>query len=139
MKQFFFTLALLCALVKGAWAQADWAAVYAMTQTNASSWTTLTEGSTTGQTLGSAGTMTYCYAGGDLLFSNNTAGGSGLTIQGFKLHFGHDGVTTGIIDGSHQTAARQTDAWYSLDGRRLSGKQHKKGIYFRNGKKIVIK
>ena len=86
--------------MQGAWAQADWAAVYAMTQTNASSWTTLTKGSTTGQTLGSAGTTTYCYAGGDLLFSNNTAGGSGLTIQGTVYLYVPASVTVTCIGAS---------------------------------------
>lgn len=30
-------------------------------------------------------------------------------------------------------------AWYSLDGRRLSGKPAVRGIYINNGRKIVIK
>jgi hypothetical protein len=29
--------------------------------------------------------------------------------------------------------------WYSLDGRKLSGKPTKKGLYINGGKKIVIK
>lgn len=31
------------------------------------------------------------------------------------------------------------DAWFSLDGHRLSGKPSKKGLYIWNGKKVVIK
>ena len=57
-------------------------AVYTMTQTTSSNWTALDAGSTTGRTLGSADAMTYYYATGDLSFTNSTAGGSGLTIQG---------------------------------------------------------
>ena len=34
--------------------------------------------------------------------------------------------------------ATATD-WYTLDGRRLSGKPTKKGLYIVNGKKVVIK
>ena len=32
-----------------------------------------------------------------------------------------------------------TDVWYSLDGRRLSTMPTSKGIYIKNGKKVVIK
>lgn len=31
------------------------------------------------------------------------------------------------------------DTWYTIDGRKLSGKPTKKGIYIQNGKKHVIK
>ena len=37
------------------------------------------------------------------------------------------------------TLGYETDEWYSLDGRKLSGKPTKKGLYIRNGKKIVVK
>lgn len=50
-----------------------------------------------------------------------------------------DGETTAIntlIDGRTETA---TSGWYTLDGRRLSGKPAAKGIYINNGKKTVIK
>lgn len=33
----------------------------------------------------------------------------------------------------------ETGEWYSLDGRRLSGKPAKKGMYINNGKKVIIK
>ena len=61
-RQLFLTLALLCTMVQGAWAQASWEEVYAMTNTTSANWTALTEGSTTGKTLGTAGTTTYYYA-----------------------------------------------------------------------------
>jgi len=32
-----------------------------------------------------------------------------------------------------------SEAWYTLDGVRLSGKPSTKGIYINNGRKIVIK
>ena len=31
------------------------------------------------------------------------------------------------------------DAWYSLDGRRLTGKPSRAGVYINNGNKVVIK
>ncbi len=47
------------------------------------------------------------------------------------------GSTTSI----HATGAvtTQRDGWYSLDGRRLSGKPSVKGVYINNGRKVVIK
>jgi hypothetical protein len=48
-------------------------------------------------------------------------------------------MTTGIsqltIDNSQLTI--KAGAWYTLDGRRLSGKPTQKGIYIHNGKKVV--
>ena len=55
MKKTLFLLALLCAMAPGAWAQATWQAIYAMTGTSSSNWTAINAGSTTGYTLGSAG------------------------------------------------------------------------------------
>ena len=84
-KKILMMLALLCAVVQGAWAQASWDEVYAMTNTTSGNWTALPEGSTTGKTIGTANTTTYYYADANLTFSNSTAGGSGLTIQGTVL------------------------------------------------------
>ena len=50
-KQLFLTLALLCAMVQGAWAQASWDEVYAMTNTTEANWTALPEGTTAGATI----------------------------------------------------------------------------------------
>jgi len=33
----------------------------------------------------------------------------------------------------------QTSAWYTLDGRRLSGKPTQKGVYINNGNKVMMK
>ena len=106
-KKILMILALLCAVVQGAWAQANWDEVYAMTQTTSESWTALTAGSTTGRTLGAAGTTTYCYADANLTFTNSTAGGSGLTILGTVYLYVPQGVTltcTGA-NASGQTGA----------------------------------
>ena len=50
-----------------------------------------------------------------------------------------DGETVGII--SHETHETHVahEAYYTLDGRQLQGKPVQKGIYIKNGKKIVIK
>ena len=45
-------------------------------------------------------------------------------------------IATGI--GSVK-ATNKADVWYDLSGQRLNGKPTKKGIYFRNGKKVVVK
>ena len=51
------------------------------------------------------------------------------------------GMATGIVDIEHGTwnIDHSADAWYSLDGRRLSGKPSAKGLYINNGNKVVIK
>ena len=81
-KKILFILALLCAAAQGAWAQASWDEVYAMTNTTSANWTKLNAGSSTGKTLGTAGTTMYYYADANLSFTNSMAGGSGLTILG---------------------------------------------------------
>ena len=40
---------------------------------------------------------------------------------------------------SIEVSAEEKGLWYSLDGKRLSGKPTKKGIYVRNGRKVVVK
>ena len=32
-----------------------------------------------------------------------------------------------------------SDAWYTIDGRKLDGKPTQRGIYINNGKKTIIK
>ncbi len=45
----------------------------------------------------------------------------------------------GTLDTRTGEATFGTDEWYTLDGRRLSGKPAAKGLYIKNGKKTVIK
>ena len=61
------------------------------------------------------------------------------SVRAFKLNFG-DGETTGIIS-VHDSGfmVNGSDAWYSLDGRKLNGKPTAKGIYINNGRKVAIK
>ncbi|WP_294748395.1 hypothetical protein [uncultured Prevotella sp.] len=82
MKKILMMLALLCAVVQGAWADGGWELVYRQTKTTSANWTALNAGSSTGYTIGTAGTTTYYYATGNLSFTNSTVGGSGLTIRG---------------------------------------------------------
>jgi hypothetical protein len=52
-----------------------------------------------------------------------------------------NGETTaiGTLDTTTGEVLFDSEAWYTLDGVRLSGKPSTKGIYINNGKKIVIK
>ena len=86
-------LALLLMAVTGAWAQDSGGDNWGPVQTSSAAWTALTEGSTTGMTLGAADATTYYYMTENLTFSNNTAGGSGLTIQGTVYIYIPSGVT----------------------------------------------
>ena len=54
---------------------------------------------------------------------------------------GANGQTTaiGTIDTKTGEMTFDSEAWYTLDGVRLSGKPTKKGLYINNGKKVVIK
>ena len=106
-KKILMILALLCAIAQGTWAQDSWEEVYQKTGTTSDKWTAINAGSTTGQTLGSAGSTTYCYAGGDLRFTNSNAGGSGLTIQGTVYLYVPQGVTLTCIgaNANGQTGA----------------------------------
>lgn len=62
----------------------------------------------------------------------------GNGVRAFVLDFG-DGETTGAITSLHYRELQEDGAWYSPDGRRLSGKPTTKGIYINNGKKVVVK
>jgi len=59
-------------------------------------------------------------------------------VRAFVLNFGEE--TTGIIS-VHDSGftVNGSDAWYTLDGRRLDGKPTQRGIYINNGKKVAIK
>ena len=128
-------LVLLCAVVQGAWAQSSWDEVYAITQTNSANWTQLTtqtnsanwtqltEGSTTGKTLGTAGSTTYYYADTNLTFSNSTVSGSGLTILGTVYFYVPDGVTV-TCTGAHANGQMGGGAGIELtEGNTLSRRQ----------------
>ena len=50
-----------------------------------------------------------------------------------------EGSATGITTTHYTNHSTDADAWYSLDGRRLSGRPTNKGIYINKGIKVVIK
>ncbi len=60
-------------------------------------------------------------------------------IASFNINFG-DGEETGIIS-VHDSGfmVNGSDAWYTIDGRKLDGKPTRAGVYINNGKKVVIK
>ena len=59
-------------------------------------------------------------------------GGSG--INNFVLNFGDD--ATGINTVS-QEESDGSDAWYTIDGKKLNGMPTVKGIYIYKGRKVV--
>ena len=61
-----------------------------------------------------------------------------INASAIVLNFG-DGETTGIGSIDNGELRIENDDWYSLDGRRLSGKPTAHGIYIHNGKKVAIK
>jgi hypothetical protein len=62
-------------------------------------------------------------------------------INAFVLNFDGD-EASGIVDISEEMVNGQSsmvnDQWYSIDGRKLSGKPTAKGIYIHNGRKIRL-
>ena len=62
-----------------------------------------------------------------------------FAVRAFVLNFGDD-ETTGIISVYDSGfMVNGSDTWYSLDGRKLSGKPSVKGVYVNNGRKVIIK
>ena len=60
-------------------------------------------------------------------------------VSGARLRIVKDDNVTGISDVSENNKIRfLDDIWYSLDGRKLSGRPSQKGIYINNGRKIVV-
>ena len=55
----------------------------------------------------------------------------------FVLDFGDGNMTTGIIDIENSKSS--DGKWYDLQGRKLSNGQMKKGLYIKDGKKLMVK
>ena len=70
--------------------------------------------------------------------TTSTSGARAMTRS--IVNFG-DGDTTSLSEELRVKSEEFATAaeWYSLDGRRLSGKPTKKGVYINNGRKVVIK
>ena len=127
-KNLFLMIVLLCAVAQGAWADGGWELVYRQTNTTSANWMALNAGSSTGYTIGTAGTTTYYYATGNLSFTNSTVGGSGLTIRGTVYLYIPSGKTirctgakandTGITGGGAGVELAAGNTLYLLgDGR----------------------
>ncbi|MCR4602023.1 MAG: hypothetical protein K5683_00640 [Prevotella sp.] len=77
--------------------------------------------------------MTIGACRGVFCLNGITAGDLPGQVRSFVLDFGQE--TTGIATVDITAG----DAWYTLDGRRLSAKPTQKGLYINNGRKTVIK
>lgn len=78
----------------------------------------------------------YLAKGSVYLNPNHSSGGGG---GGSRLFIMWD-VETGIEDAQLSPLNSQPSAeWYTLDGRLISGKPTRKGIYIVNGKKVIIR
>lgn len=76
----------------------------------------------------------YFMLQGDLVCGEPQSSGE---VNSFALNFGGD-IETGIYLTS-ALPPLSSDSWYTLDGRKLSGKPTSKGIYINQGKKIVLR
>ena len=100
-------------------------------------------------TIGSDGdeTMLYLASGNKLYWPNGAMNINAFrayfqlsvssNVRGFSMNFLDNEEVTGIksVNGSRY----DSDAWYTLDGRKLSGKPAKGGMYINNGRKLVVK
>ena len=107
--------------------------------------TTIAAGSTSSLIITSEGAAEWPYSDTDIdAFQARVALGDGIANNPRSLHkvvvnLGEqEQVITGI--GGVSTDARpDDDTWYTIDGRRLSGKPLQPGIYIGHGRKIVVK
>ena len=59
-------------------------------------------------------------------------------VRAFNLDFG-DGETTGIIELRSEEAGANGEGFYDLMGRSIQGQPTQKGVYIKNGKKVIVK
>ena len=82
----------------------------------------------------SANTLHPCRAHFEILGANS--------IKGYQLSFGEgEGVTTGIINTSltpDPSPKGEGSIYTTLDGLRIEGRPTKKGVYIKDGKKVMI-
>ncbi len=62
-----------------------------------------------------------------------------MQVRNIRMNLDGSDDATGIVDGRWKMEDGRSDAWYSLDGIRLSGEPSQKGIYIYKGKKRIIK
>ena len=63
---------------------------------------------------------------------------SGANVRAFNLNF-IDSESTGIKGLGSEVNGQQPEAWHDLSGRRLVGQPMRKGIYIKQGRKVIIK
>ena len=64
----------------------------------------------------------------------------GASVRELNMNFGEgNGDATRLNDSVKMLNDKEADAWYSLDGRKLNGQPTARGIYVKNGRKVVIK
>ena len=86
--------------------------------------------------LNAAGTLA---AGKIYLPKSAIVGGSTPAPSRLFIDWGESTSIKSIDDLTIYNLRFDADAWYTLDGRRLNGKPAKKGLYLRNGQKIVVR
>ena len=57
----------------------------------------------------------------------------------FRRSIGGESEGTTSIDASLVNSEEVNSVWYDLNGRKLQGKPSQKGVYIKNGKKVVVK
>jgi hypothetical protein len=66
--------------------------------------------------------------------------GETAEVRQFVMNFGDEEITTGILSTTNFTNFTNSDnAFYTLDGRKLSSRPTKKGVYVVNGRKMVVR
>jgi hypothetical protein len=73
------------------------------------------------------------------LLGDLTAGDPASQVRAFALNFGDDEATGIISVHDSGFTVNASDAWYTLDGRRLDGQPTAKGLYIHGGKKVIVK
>lgn len=79
---------------------------------------------------------------GDGLTAGEPADPNASSVRAFNLRFGDDEETQRVttpLSPRRGVGGEASDAWFTLDGRRLSGKPTKGGLYINNGRKVVVK
>ncbi len=66
-------------------------------------------------------------------------GNAGVKARAFRLDFGDGDGSAGVSPATVADGDVRAPRWHTLDGRRLSGKPTKSGVYVSNGRKIVVK
>ena len=94
--------------------------------------------------LGTNNTLYYPQTGANInafraYFQLNGISATDLPAGNVKMFFGEGDDTDGLTPNPSPKREGSAGAWYTIDGRRLSGKPTQKGIYVNNGRKVVMK